>query len=95
MPAVFCRTPSELFAVVRGAAEVFSDRYHPCICAHMFGKPVRMTRLTEDHKMTGLRVLMDSHPLDALQDLARAGLRSVVDVIADRVGAGAPAVTRG
>ena len=70
-------------AVWRGAeshaSEVVSDRYHPAICAAALGRPSTVIENREPHKMRGLQRLLADRPLGDLQDLARNGLRVMVE----------------
>jgi len=78
---VGCHTVPELVRVVRRATTVVSDRYHPAICAATLGKPARVLRNREPHKMQGLNDLLAGHSLVHLQELARAGLAVVRSAI--------------
>ncbi len=75
--AVECRSVAELVALIAGSTGVVSDRYHPAICAAVLGKPAELLSNHEPHKMLGLQGLLREHGLDALRDLARAGLGAV------------------
>jgi polysaccharide pyruvyl transferase WcaK-like protein len=81
VPWVACRTVRELVELVSGAALVVSDRYHPAICAATLGKPAQVIANREPHKMEGLKGLLAENTLEELQDLARAGLRTVRDAL--------------
>jgi len=74
---VGCRTVPELVNVIRRATSVVSDRYHPAICAACLGKPARVLKNREPHKMQGLDDLLSGHSLTQLQDYARSGLDAV------------------
>lgn len=75
------RSVADLTHLIAGSSGVVSDRYHPAICAAVLGKPARVLSNREPHKMHGLEDLLAGHTLAALQDLARAGLRSVQDAL--------------
>lgn len=75
--AVACRSVAELVSLIAGSTGVVSDRYHPAICAAVLGKPAEILSNHEPHKMLGLQGLLREHDLDALRDLARAGLGAV------------------
>jgi polysaccharide pyruvyl transferase WcaK-like protein len=81
VPWVACRSVPELVQLVAGSSAVVSDRYHPAICAFVLGKPVKVLPNREPHKMHGLKGLLAENTLEALQELARAGLRSVQDAL--------------
>ncbi len=74
---VGCRTVPELVQVIERATTVVSDRYHPAICAACLGKPARVLKNREPHKMQGLDDLLSGHTVTRLQDYARSGLDAV------------------
>lgn len=74
-----CRSVQEMVDLVAGASVVVSDRYHPAICAATLGRPFTVIENREPHKMRGLQTLLADRPLGELQDLARDGLRVLVD----------------
>ncbi|HSC29233.1 MAG TPA: polysaccharide pyruvyl transferase family protein [Vicinamibacterales bacterium] len=78
---VACRSIEELVLLMRPASSVVSDRYHPAICAAALGRPAQVLLNREPHKMQGLKRLLAEHPLEELQELARAGLRAVQDAL--------------
>jgi polysaccharide pyruvyl transferase WcaK-like protein len=77
VPAVSCRSVARLVSLVEGCSGVVTDRYHPAICAAALGKPVEILPNREPHKMQGLQKLLESHSLDSMRDLARAGLSAL------------------
>ena len=74
---VGCRTVADLVQLIGRATGVVSDRYHPAICAACLGKPARVLKNREPHKMQGLDDLLSGHSLTQLQDYARSGLDAV------------------
>jgi polysaccharide pyruvyl transferase WcaK-like protein len=76
-----CRTVPELTQLIAGSSGVVSDRYHPAICASVLGRPAQVLANREPHKMSGLDDLLADRTLRELQDLARAGVRAVQDVL--------------
>jgi len=76
-----CRSVADLTQLVGGSSGVVSDRYHPAICAAVLGKPAHVLSNREPHKMHGLKDLLADHTLAELQELARAGLRTVQDAL--------------
>lgn len=74
---VVCRSVPELVRLIAGSSGVVSDRYHPAICAAALGKPARVLSNREPHKMQGLQDLLSGKTFEELQELARAGLRSL------------------
>jgi len=81
VPWVACRSVPQLVELVAGSSAVVSDRYHPAICASVLGKPAKVLLNREPHKMQGLKDLLAGNTLEGLQELARAGLRSVQDAL--------------
>jgi polysaccharide pyruvyl transferase WcaK-like protein len=81
---VACRSVSELVEVIGGSSGVVSDRYHPAICAATLGKPAQVLSNREPHKMQGLKNLLADNTLEELQELARAGLRTVCETLRSR-----------
>ena len=81
VPSVACRSVSELVRLIGGSSGVVSDRYHPAICAAALGKPAHVISNREPHKMEGLQNLLADNTLEELQELARAGLRTVCDAL--------------
>lgn len=81
VPSVGCRSVAELVRLIRGSSSVVSDRYHPAICGAVLGKPAQVLSNQEPHKMHGLKSLLADHSVEALQDLARVGLRTVQDAV--------------
>jgi polysaccharide pyruvyl transferase WcaK-like protein len=81
VPSVVCRSVPELVQLVAGASAVVSDRYHPAICGAVLGKPTRVLPNREPHKMSGLTSLLDSRPLDELQQAARAGVSALHEAL--------------
>ena len=79
--SVACRSVKELVQLIGGSSRVVSDRYHPAICAAVLGKPSQLIPNREPHKMEGLRDLLAGRSVIELQELARAGLRCVQDVL--------------
>lgn len=79
VPYTACRSVQEMVDLVSGASEVVSDRYHPAICAAALGRPSTVIENREPHKMRGLQRLLADRPLGDLQDLARNGLRVMVE----------------
>jgi len=81
VPWVCCRSVPELVQLIGASSGVVSDRYHPAICAAVLGKPARLLSNRERHKMQGLRNLLDGHTCAELQELARAGLRTLREAL--------------
>jgi polysaccharide pyruvyl transferase WcaK-like protein len=81
VPSVACRSVADLVQLVSGASLVVSDRYHPAICAASLGRPAQVLSNREPHKMEGLKGLLADNTLEELQELARAGLRTVRDAL--------------
>jgi polysaccharide pyruvyl transferase WcaK-like protein len=79
--AVHCRSVAELVQLIGASAGVVTDRYHPAICAATLGKPAQIVPNREPHKMHGLQSLLAASTITQLQELARAGLRSVRDTL--------------
>jgi polysaccharide pyruvyl transferase WcaK-like protein len=78
---VACQSVTELVGLVAGSTGVVSDRYHPAICAASLGKPAEVIPNREPHKMQGLKNLLADNTLEELQELARAGLRTVREAL--------------
>jgi hypothetical protein len=78
---VCCRSVTELVGLIGASSGVVSDRYHPAICAAVLGKPAQVLSNREPHKMYGLKNLLADNTLEELQELARAGLRSLRDAL--------------
>jgi polysaccharide pyruvyl transferase WcaK-like protein len=74
---IACRSVPELVRLIGGSSGVVSDRYHPAICAAALGKRAQVLGNREPHKMQGLKNLLADNTLDELQELARAGLRTI------------------
>jgi polysaccharide pyruvyl transferase WcaK-like protein len=74
---IACRSVRDLVQLIDGSSGVVSDRYHPAICAAVLGKPARVIRNREPHKMRGLQELLAESALEQLQARARAGLDAV------------------
>jgi polysaccharide pyruvyl transferase WcaK-like protein len=85
VPSVICRSVAEMVALISSSSGVVSDRYHPAICAAALGKPAHVLPNREPHKMHGLKTLLADNSLEELQELARAGLRTVRDALTTRV----------
>lgn len=81
VPWIACRSVTQLVQLVAGSAGVVSDRYHPAICAAALGKPAQVLSNREPHKMAGLQGLLAGRTLEQLQELARAGLRTVLGAL--------------
>ena len=81
VPWVGCRSVAELVRLIGGSSGVVSDRYHPAICGAALGKPAQVLSNREPHKMQGLKNLLADHTLEELQELARAGLGTLRDVL--------------
>jgi len=81
VPWVACGSVAELVRLIRASSGVVSDRYHPAICAAALGKAAHVIPNREPHKMEGLTDLLADNTLEELQQLARAGLRSVRDAL--------------
>jgi polysaccharide pyruvyl transferase WcaK-like protein len=82
---VRCGSVEELVQLIGASSGVVSDRYHPAICAAALGKPAQLLSNREPHKMQGLKNLLADNTLEELQELARAGLRTVRDAVRNRV----------
>ena len=77
LPWVCCDSVPQLVDLIAGSSGVISDRYHPAICAAALGKPAQVLTNREPHKMEGLQALLAGNTFGELQELARAGLRSM------------------
>jgi polysaccharide pyruvyl transferase WcaK-like protein len=75
------RSVTELVQLIAATSGVVSDRYHPAICAAALGKPAQVLSNREPHKMEGLKDLLADNTLEELQELARAGLRTLSDTL--------------
>jgi polysaccharide pyruvyl transferase WcaK-like protein len=82
---VGCRSVAELIQLIGASSAVVSDRYHPAICAAVLGKPAQVVPNREPHKMQGLKNLLADHTLEESQELARAGLGTLRDVLRSAV----------
>jgi polysaccharide pyruvyl transferase WcaK-like protein len=78
---VCCRSVTEMVQLIGASSGVVSDRYHPAICAAALGKPAQVLANREPHKMQGLEHLLAGNTLEELQELARAGLRTLQDAL--------------
>jgi polysaccharide pyruvyl transferase WcaK-like protein len=78
---VGCRSVTELVQLIGASSGVVSDRYHPAICAAALGKPAQVLSNREPHKMQGLTDLLANNTLEALQSLARTGLRTLREAL--------------
>jgi polysaccharide pyruvyl transferase WcaK-like protein len=78
---VGCRSVTELVQLIGASSGVVSDRYHPAICAAALGKPALVLSNREPHKMLGLTDLLANNTLEALQALARRGLRTLREAL--------------
>lgn len=78
---VGCRSVTELMRLIGASSGVVSDRYHPAICAAALGKPAQVLSNREPHKMQGLGNLLADNTLEELQELARAGLRTLREAL--------------
>jgi polysaccharide pyruvyl transferase WcaK-like protein len=76
-----CQTVNELVAVVAGASEVATDRYHPAVLAALLGKPVAILDHPGWHKLAGLERLLATRSLDEIRAQARSGLERVSDLL--------------
>lgn len=58
---VQCQTVEQLWALISASTHVYTDRYHPGVIAHMFGKPVTVLEYKEEQtKLVGVAQLTAS-----------------------------------
>jgi hypothetical protein len=58
---VQCHTVEQLWALISQSTHVYTDRYHPGVVAHLFGKPVTVLEYKEEQsKLVGLAQLAAS-----------------------------------
>ncbi len=78
-----CESVWELSDLIAGASEVFTDRYHPAVLAALHGRRVVLIETPGWQKMGGLQRLIESWPIERIQERARAGLEAITRVIRD------------
>lgn len=79
LPVLSFDSVDAMMAAIRAATGVFSDRYHPAVCAKIAGTPVHILEFRrEAQKMDGLREMLEE-PIDTLVARSAMGLERVCD----------------